>query len=174
VIEARYSVLVASAVAGEKVAVVPLTPTLPMTVAPFAATTTVNVVVVNVAAFMVSENVASTVEFTATLAAPLTGNTVVTVGAVVSPGGLAGGASPPPPWQAASESAVNAEIAGKTTARFGLGRRGERMDKRSSRLLRFAPGYRSAIRVQARAAYCQIASRAISRNRLAVLPAGRV
>ena len=86
VIVAVYCVLPARDALGVNVAVLPDTPTVPLTGVPLLVTTSVNVEVVSVALFIGSENVTITVLLSATLVAPMLGKRDCTVGGVVSGG----------------------------------------------------------------------------------------
>ena len=79
--------LPANAALGVNVAVLPLTPTEPLTGVPELVTTKVNVAVVSVALFIGSENVAVGAILSATPVAPFKGVVDSTVGGVVSGGG---------------------------------------------------------------------------------------
>ena len=81
-------VLPASDAFGVKVAVLPDTPTEPLTGVPLLVTTKVNVAVVSVALFIGSENMAANAEVSATPVAPLSGDVESTVGGVVSGGAV--------------------------------------------------------------------------------------
>ena len=77
-----------SAELGVNVAVLPLTPTEPLTGVPLLVTTKVNVAVVSVALFIGSENVAVGAVPSATPVAPFKGVVDSTVGGVVSGGAV--------------------------------------------------------------------------------------
>jgi hypothetical protein len=89
-----YCVPDANAADGVNVAVLPVNATSPVTAGPAAApapallSVTVTLAAVNDAVFIASENVTETVAFSATPVAPLVGVVAVTVGAVVSVGGV--------------------------------------------------------------------------------------
>ena len=88
VMVAVYCVLPARDALGVNVAVLPLTPTEPLTGVPLLVTTKVNVAVVSVALFIGSENMAANAELSATPVAPLSGDVESTVGGVVSGGAV--------------------------------------------------------------------------------------
>ena len=81
---AVYCVLVARAADGVKVAVLPLTLTVPVTAAPPGVVTSVKLAVFSVELVIGSENVADTEEFVDTLPAAFAGDVVDTVGGTLS------------------------------------------------------------------------------------------